>query len=144
MGTINSKWRPAWWTEEVHGSAWDRVKGAMQRDWAQTKHDLGVGGHEMNQNVTDTLKQAGGSEHLPTMNEANPPKVIGDWNEAEVPYSYGYAAKTEHGARHPVWTLELENKLKAEWMAAQDQARRDWIAVRNLVRSGYEYKEGHK
>ena len=26
MGTMITKWRPSWWTDAVHGSAWDRVK----------------------------------------------------------------------------------------------------------------------
>ena len=33
--------QPSWWNEEKHGSAWDRVKQAMKRDWEQTKNDVG-------------------------------------------------------------------------------------------------------
>ena len=62
MSTTISKWRPSWWSDEVHGSAWERAQEAMRRDWAQTKHDLHLGGHEMNQSLTDTLKQAAGQE----------------------------------------------------------------------------------
>src|SRR5581483_8090792 len=56
MGTM--KWQPAWWNDG-HASAWERVKEAMRRDWEQTKHDLHLkGGHELNQGVKDTVKQA--------------------------------------------------------------------------------------
>jgi hypothetical protein len=141
MGTMISKWRPSWWTDEVHGSAWERVKEAMRRDWMQTRHDLGVGGHEMNQTLANTVKQATANEHLPTINEANPPTVIGEWSEAEVPYGYGYGARTEYGARHPQWNEGLEQMLEGEWVSAQDDVRHDWGTVRSLVRGGYEFHE---
>ena len=31
--TQDPTWRPSWWKAEVHGSAWERVREAMQRDW---------------------------------------------------------------------------------------------------------------
>ena len=138
MSTTISRWRPSWWSDEVHGSAWERAQEAMRRDWAQTKHDLHLGGHEMNQGLADTLKQAAGQEHLPTINQANPPKVIGEWSDAETPYRYGYAARRQFGAQHPAWSPELESKLKDEWMMAQDQATRDWESARRFVQRGYE------
>ena len=141
MGTISTKWRPTWWKQDEHESAWDLVKEALHRDWEQTKHDLKLGGHEMNQGVGDTLKQAGGSEKIPAMDKANPPKVIGEWNDAEVPYAYGYGARKQFGAQHPQWNEGLETKLKSEWTAAQDKARRDWDEMKSFVRRGYEYKD---
>ena len=138
MSTKISEWRPSWWADEVHGSAWDRAKEAMRRDWSQTKHDLHLGGHEMNQGVTDTLKQAAGEQHLPTINHANPPKVIGEWSDAETPYRYGHAARRQFGAAHPEWSPELEAKLKSEWMTAQDRNDHDWESARRFVRRGYE------
>jgi len=113
----------------------------MRRDWMQTKHDLGVGGHELNQSATDTLKQAAAEQHLPTINETNPPKVIGEWDEAEIPYGYGYAARKHLGAQHPVWNDRLEAKLEKEWNTNEDLGRRDWKTVRLLVLRGYEYDE---
>jgi hypothetical protein len=141
MDTVISKWRPSWWSDEVHGSAWDRIKEAMRRDWMQTKHDLGVGGHQMNQSLIDTVKQAARTEHLPSINEANPPKVIGEWSEAEIPYGYGYAARTQFGVQHPQWNEGLEQRLKGEWMGSPESARPDWDAVRGFVRRGYEYDD---
>jgi hypothetical protein len=141
METKMSKWRPSWWTDEVHGAAWERVKEAMRRDWKQTRHELGVGGHEMNQTLTDTVPQAAAKEHVPTVNEANPPKVIGDWSEVEIPYGYGYGARTEFGAQHPQWNEGLEQLLEGEWVAAEDYVRYDWGTVRSLVRCGYEFHE---
>src|SRR3954469_1926012 len=117
MNTGFSTWRPSWWSNEVHGSAWDRVKEAMRRDWSQTKHDLGIGGHEMNQGFEDTINQAAGKQHLPDINRANPPKVIGEWRDAELPYAYGYAARKQYGGEHPKWTTALEAKLEKEWSA---------------------------
>lgn len=142
MSNVITSWRPSWWTEQVHGSAWERVKGALERDWAQTKHDMQLGGHEMNQGIKDTVAQAAGRQHLPTMNQANPPKWIGSWSEAEVPYAYGYGARRQFGAQHPQWNEGLELKLESEWRAAvAKQARPDWAVVAVLVRRAYEYGE---
>lgn len=138
MSTTISNWRPSWWTDEVHGSAWDRAREAMRRDWSQTKHDLHLGGHELNQGVTDTLKQAGGEEHLPTINQANPPRVIGEWSEAEAPYRYGHAAQRQFGAAYPEWSAALDAKLEHEWMTAEDRIPGDWGWARRFVRRGYE------
>jgi hypothetical protein len=138
MSNMISKWRPSWWSDEVHGTAWERVREAMRRDWAQTKHDLNLGGHEMNQSVLDTVQQAAGEQHLPNINHANPPKVIGEWSDAEIPYRYGFAARKQFGGQHPAWSPELENKLRNEWLEARDQETRDWEAARRFVRRGYE------
>jgi hypothetical protein len=67
---------PAWWTAK-HTDAWDRVKEAFQRDWAQTRADFS---HEptLNQNVGDTVKQAMGDAPIPPMSaktHATDPKV---------------------------------------------------------------------
>ena len=141
MSTTITSWRPSWWADAVHGSAWDRAREALRRDWSQTKHDLHLGGHEMNQGATDTLLQAAGEQHLPTINQANPPKVIGAWSDAEIPYRYGYAARKQFGAEHPSWSPELEAKLEAEWMTAQDRIAHDWESARRFVRRGYEHQE---
>lgn len=141
MGTTPSKWHPTWWKEETHGHLWELVRESMRRDWQQTKHDLGLGGHELNQSIGDTLKQASGAERLPNIDEANPPKEIGDWGDAEALYWYGYAARHEFGAQHPRWNPQLEATLKSEWMAAQGQAKRDWQAAVRIVRRGYEFTD---
>ena len=78
-----SNWQPTWYNNE-HATAWDKVKEAFRRDWEQTKHDLHARGHELNQGVGDTVKQAQGKEALPPIDKANPPKVIGNWDEVEV------------------------------------------------------------
>jgi hypothetical protein len=137
MGTM--KWQPAWWNEG-HAGAWDRVKEAMRRDWQQTKHDLGMkGGHELNQSASDTTKQAAGKEALPPIDRANPPKVIGDWNDIELPVEYGYSARAHYKA-HTAWTDELESTLKKEWGTAKDKTGRAWEDVRDHVKYGFEAK----
>lgn len=141
MSNIITRWRPSFWTQQVHGSAWDRVKAAMERDWAQTKHDLSLGGHEMNQTFADTIDQAAGLKHLPTMNQANPPRVIREWSEAEIAYSFGHAARQQFGAEYPQWNEALELKLKNEWMASVNQERPDWALVVLLVRRAYEFQD---
>ena len=68
------------------GTSWDRVKEAFRRDWEQTKHDLHMsGGHELNQTLSDTLKQATNKEPIPADDKPNRPKVIGGWTDAEAP-----------------------------------------------------------
>lgn len=137
-------WHPSWWTQEVHGSAWDRVKDAMERDWTQTKHELGIGGHELNQSISDTTKQAAGSEPIPAPGAANPPKVIGDWSEAEIPYGFGHAARRQFDTQHPQWTPELEEELRQEWGASPVHGPIDWNDAKPLVHRGYDYDENAK
>ena len=137
MGTM--RWQPAWWNEG-HASAWERVKEAMRRDWEQTKQDLHVsGGHELNQGVADTVKQASGKESIPADDRPNPPKVIGDWNDVELPLQYGYSARDRYGSSHTAWSRDLENTLKNEWESNRD-AHRKWEEVKTDVRRGYEFK----
>jgi hypothetical protein len=137
MGTM--KWQPAWWNEG-HASAWDRVKEAMRRDWQQTKHDMGIkGGHELNQSVAHTAKQAAGKEPLPPIDRPNPPKVIGEWNDVELPIEYGYSARSHYQA-HTAWTDELESTLEKEWATASDKTGRAWRDVRDHVKYGFEAK----
>ena len=58
---------PAWWTDK-HTSDWDRVKGALERDWEQTKADFSTNsGQKLNQNAADTVKQSVGSEPIPPL-----------------------------------------------------------------------------
>ncbi len=138
MGTM--KWQPPWFTTE-HASAWDRVKEAMRRDWEQTLHDMHVkGGHELNQNVKDTVKQAAGKEPIPPIDKANPPKVIGSWDDVELPMEYGYAARVRYGQSHGTWDDHLETTLKSEWDSAAKATGRRWDDVRDHVRRGYEYR----
>ena len=139
MSNPITTWRPSWWTEQVHGSAWERVKAAMERDWAQTKHDLSLGGHEMNQSLADTIDQASGRQHLPNMNQANPPKVLFEWSEARMAYSFGHAARLELGARYPQWNEQLELELKTEWLSQTNGEGPAWALVVMLVRRAYEH-----
>jgi hypothetical protein len=58
---------PDWWTDK-HASDWDHVKGALERDWEQTKADFSKNtGQSLNQNVADTVKQSVGSEPIPSL-----------------------------------------------------------------------------
>ena len=51
------------------------VKEALKRDWEQTKHDFSKNkGHELHQDVGDTVKQAAGREPVPPPNRPNPDK----------------------------------------------------------------------
>jgi hypothetical protein len=58
---------PAWWND-THTSTWDRVKGALERDWEQTKADFSENsGQRLNQSVSDTIKQSVGSKPIPPL-----------------------------------------------------------------------------
>jgi hypothetical protein len=142
----HNDWHPTWYKPEYE-SSWERVKEAVRRDWQQTKHDLHMGGHELNQAVGDTMKQARGKEAVPSINAANPPKVIGelsgDWERVEQPIRYGYAARREFGARHAEWDDDLERELRSQWESpASRGAHVDsaWDDVKPHVRRGYDYK----
>ncbi len=138
-----SGWQPKWYAEE-HVTAWARIKEALRRDWEQTKHDLGLpGGHQLNQGIEDTIKQAARTEPIPADDLPNRPKVIGRWDEAEYPIGYGYTARRALGGVHPTWNEGLEQKLRAEWEARNDVLQERWEAVIHLVRYGYEYPGPH-
>jgi len=132
-------WQPKWWNEE-NISAWDRIKEALRRDWEQTKFDLGLpGGHELNQTLDDTIKQAARTEPIPSDDQPNPPKVVGRWDAAEYPIGYGYTARRAFGSEHPTWNEGVEQKLRAEWESGTGTPGPAWDGVRGLVRYGYEY-----
>jgi hypothetical protein len=134
------KWHPAWWNGD-HENAWTRAKEALRRDWEQTKHDAHMkGGHELNQDIGHTVRQASGKEPIPAPDRANPPRVIGDWNDVELPLEYGYSARTQYGGRYSHWTPELEKKLEREWTDAQITTGYSWSEVSEHVRRGYEAK----
>lgn len=134
----SSEWRPHWWRDDMHGSAWSRVKEALRRDWEQTKKDLHIGGHELNQSVGDTVKQAAGTQPLPSSDRPNPPKVIGDWDDVELPIGYGYSARREYGRKHSSWDDDLEGRLRSEWEDPSNKAGQSWDDVKPLVRRGWD------
>ncbi len=123
--------QPKWWTEQ-HGSQWANLKEALHRDWDQTKQDLTLGGHELHQTVTDTLKQAAGAEPIP-------PRVVLPWEEAEQPLMYGVGARHEFGKDHPTWNEGLELRLKSDWDNQDGGAiKRKWDEVKYVVKHGYD------
>jgi hypothetical protein len=135
MGTLNKNWKPSWWKDETHASGWDRVREAMKRDWEQTKKDLHVGGHELNQNAKDTVKQMAGKEALPASDQANRPRVIGSFDEAEMPLQYGYGARKQYGKDFG----SVESNLRSDWETTNKDNK--WDDVRDYVRRGYEYND---
>jgi hypothetical protein len=125
--------KPDWWTS-VHALSWELAKEALRRDWIQTKFDVGAGGHQLNQNAADTLGQAVGEAVLPPIEVANRPTVIGRWEDAEVAIGFGYAARLHYGDRYPLWSSELERRLRRDWKNVQIP----WGKAALWVRHGYE------
>jgi hypothetical protein len=138
----SASWQPKWWTQENHGSAWEKVKDAMKRDWEQTKADLHLGGRELNQDVGDTLKQAGGQEPIPGPSTPNASGSRKDsdlkWDDAEQPLMYGYGARRQYGSEHAHWNDKLESTLKSDWERAGASVKGKWDDVKNVVRHGYD------
>ena len=136
---MTTNWHPTWWNE-THGNAWERAKEAVHRDWEQTKHDFSLpGGHELNQEIGDTLKQAVGSEDIPGGDRPNPAKVIGSWDDVELPVGFGYSARGQYGAEHPAWDDKVEKTLASEWELGKVEVGRAWDDVKRWVRHGYDY-----
>jgi hypothetical protein len=139
------QWHPAWHTAE-HAMSWGRVREAIRRDWQQTRRDMHVGGHELNQRASDTLKQALGDEAIPSIYRTNPAKVIGDlvgdWERVEPPAEYGYSARLQFGSVYPEWCYELERDLQREWESSAMAPREPglWDDVKAYVRYGYDAK----
>ena len=131
--------QPSWWNEEKHGSAWERVKKAMKRDWEQTKNDLARRkGAELNQDVDDTVKQAAGKQPIPPPSVPNAPSSGSEtWDDVETPVAFGYGARDQYGARYPQWNDELEGTLRTDWEGAhRGAAGRTWEDVKIWVRMG--------
>jgi hypothetical protein len=137
------QWYPSWYRPE-HTSNWNLVKEAVRRDWVQTRHDAGAGGHELNQQALDTVKQAAGYEALPSFDRPNPPKVLGDidaeWAAMEYPIEYGYTARGQFASKYAEWNHDLDLKLRQEWESSAGRAPGLWEDVRPYVRHGYDYK----
>ncbi len=130
--------KPSWWNEN-HEGTWDRIKSALKRDWEQTKADVSSKGHELNQGVGDTVKQAAGKEAIPPGNLPNPAtKASKDqtWEDVEPSYRYGVGAQAQHGANNAGWDDRLENKLSEEWQ--QLKSGQTWNEVKGSVRHAWD------
>lgn len=137
MGTMRD---PKWWSEK-HGTAWERVKEALRRDWEQTKADVSSKGQELDQDVGDTLKQAAGKEYIPPAGVPNPPDVKEiakrndrDWIEVEDSYRYGVGAHEEYP--NDKWDDNLESKLSREW--GDLKTGKTWDETKDAVKRGWD------
>jgi hypothetical protein len=129
---------PGWWNDN-HSSAWERAKEALRRDWEQTKADVGAGGHELNQSVGDTLKQASGQQPTPPGNRPNPPDTQPlIWDEAEPSVRYGYGAALHHTTSQ--WDEALEGRLRQDWETTLTDT--PWVKVKHAVRRGWDSAKG--
>jgi len=129
--TTTQQWQPAWWKDE-HTSGWDRVKAAFERDWEQTKSDFHVGGHDLNQNVADTVKQAVGNE-APVKEGA--PLQKRPFNATAARYGYGARQNLKRD-----WNDDIEISLKNDWENAKDRVEGSWLEVRADVRRAFDKK----
>lgn len=111
--------KPSWYTDE-HDKGWDRVKVAFANDWEQTRRDFGSkSARDLDQNVTDTVKQATGSE------DAFAKHAQG--------FRFGYAAQRNFKSQYPTWNSDLEKKLSQDYGP-------DFNRDRDDIRRAYEYK----
>ena len=134
MMNSKSSWHAPYWIDDKHGSAWDRAKEALHRDWDQTKADFSkTHGKELNQNVGDTLAQAAGTEPIPFPGQPN-----SAWDEAEPALAYGFGAHKEYGSLYRAWDDTLESRLAKEW--DKDKTGKSFDEVKRNVRKGWEYK----
>ena len=83
---------PSWWTNQ-HTTGWKKVREAFRRDWEQTKADVSKkAGHELNQGIGDTVKQAAGKEAIPAPSAPNPPEVR-TFEQIEPAYQFGHGPR---------------------------------------------------
>ena len=127
--------RPAWYTEE-DGTAWNRIKTAFERDWRQTKHDIGDNEPNLNRQVGDTVSQAAGSKPIPSRNAQSPHPNDAKYNEDhDYAYKYGYAAYHHYG-KNCQWSDKTETQLRRDWT---DDV--EWNRERHAIRRGCDYAE---
>jgi hypothetical protein len=125
---------PSWWTKD-HSTSWEKVKEAFHRDWEQTKADLSKkAGHELNQNIGDTVKQAAGKEVIPAGNAPNPSQA--NFDDFAPALQLGHAARLQYGKDHKQWNEGLETKLQKDWDSVG--ANRGWSDVKDYVRKGFD------
>jgi hypothetical protein len=124
-----------WWNERDPG-VWDRVKEALRRDWEQTKFDLNLGGHQLNQTMKATLDQVSGEALVPPIDRPNPPKIIAEWDDVQLPIEYGYVARRFFGVEYPEWSAALERRLERDWHGTMP-----WKDAKLFVRHGYDLKD---
>jgi hypothetical protein len=136
--TRKIEWHPSYWVKDTHGSSWEKVKAALERDWDQTRSDFHAGGHELKQKISDTLKQASGKEPIPADGLMNPDKVTKPviWADAEAGVRYGFGAHEQYATEK--WNDALEVKLSTEW--DESSTGKPFSAVRPFVRHGWNAK----
>jgi hypothetical protein len=124
---------PTWWTRE-HETGWSRVKHALERDWVQTKADLGLsGGVELGQSIGDTVKQATGVQAAPPVLEPQPLP----WDDARKALRFGFGAAStfvDAGSR-PEPSDAVRARLHAEWDRLHTGL--PWSRVSAIVMRGY-------
>ena len=133
--TATTAKHPSWWTND-HTTAWEKVKEAFRRDWEQTKADLSKNaGHDLHQDIGDTVKQAAGKEAIPAAGAPNPPKKteVKSFEQIEPAYRLGHGARKHYGKE---WNEGLESKLEKDWAdAGHDEG---WSDARDYVRKGFD------
>jgi hypothetical protein len=133
---MNNSQNPGWWNSE-YDSAWDRVKAAVRRDWDQTKHDFGGDEPDTDQQVSDTVKQAAGSEPVP-------PRGVPTYDEIEPAYRFGYGARKRYGNQFAAWNGDLESQLEEDWETTYPSEETAWARLKPAVRRGWELEETEK
>jgi hypothetical protein len=123
---------PSWWNQE-HDSAWERVREAFRRDWAQTKHDFGGDEPDLKQNVGDTVSQAAGRQPIPPGDQPS-------FEAREPAYRFGYGARRQYGKTHAAWDDQLEAQLRSDWTATYAADDERWEQYQSDVRRGWEYE----
>ncbi len=99
---------PSFWTPRQQ-TAWERVRDALNRDWVQTKADLGLpGGHDLDQGVSDTLAQVVGQRRIPGGETAGV-----HWDIARQAMRLGHGAATFWTDEK--WTEVIEARVCREW-----------------------------
>jgi hypothetical protein len=129
--TLTSR-TPSWWTDK-HTSAWDRVKEAFQRDWAQTRADFSDKEPDLNQNVGDTVKQALGSEPIPppgVKTRPDNPKVVSDARDDLLDAA---REAREKEAKLSAAVVEQRQKLNEKVADIQQDQARDQMKAREKI-----------
>ena len=119
---------PSWWTKE-HTSGWNKARDAFMRDWEQTKSDLSGGraGRDLNQDASDTAKQAVGKEAIPPRNVPNP-----QFSKYEPALRFGYGARSQYSR----WDDDTERQLSRDWSSTGHPSK--WEEVKAYVKHAWD------
>ena len=137
-GTPRKRHEPPVVDRQLRDRLGPREGRVRANDWEQTKADFSKDkGHELNQNVGDTVKQAAGKKHIPSGAQPDDKPESKAYDRIEPRAPLRLQRVESHFAEHTRWDASLETKMRDEWNKLHaDQKFSDEVKGRRAPRLG--------